>query len=359
MKCLYLGVQGSEKNSGGNVIKKRNVDFLKENYSQFDVHIFNKVKGLKKRVLFSLTNRLLCITEYKNSKVKEYLAKTNYDLIFIDSSQIGFVSKALLKKNNFAVFFHNVEYDYYLDYGKKYKGLKQIASRPFINAIKKNEKRLCKYAKTLITLNERDSERLNCLYNRKADVLWPTSFKDSYNADKEVNIQERYLLFVGMNFFGNTDGLFWFIENCMDSINYRLIIAGGGMDKYKDKYANKNIEFLGFVEDLEALYVNASAVVLPIISGSGMKTKTCEALMYGKKIFGTDEAFIGYNNIDNTSCVRCNSKSEFIDKINNFIQSDEKDTRYYNDIREYYLNNFEESKINKDFKEYFVKKGFI
>jgi len=35
-------------------------------------------------------------------------------------------------------------------------------------------------------------------------------------------------------------------------------------------------------------------VILPIISGSGMKTKTAEALMYGKSIIGIKEAFEGY-----------------------------------------------------------------
>lgn len=35
-------------------------------------------------------------------------------------------------------------------------------------------------------------------------------------------------------------------------------------------------------------------MVMPIFSGSGMKVKTAEALMYGKFLIGTKEAFEGY-----------------------------------------------------------------
>jgi len=63
-------------------------------------------------------------------------------------------------------------------------------------------------------------------------------------------------------------------------------------------------------------------VVLPIISGSGMKTKTCEALMYGKRIFGTDEAFEGYGEVERAECVRCSSADDFVTAINEYLQRD-------------------------------------
>ena len=41
-------------------------------------------------------------------------------------------------------------------------------------------------------------------------------------------------------------------------------------------------------------YRGALAVVAPIRSGSGMKTKVAEALMHGKRVVGLPEAFVGY-----------------------------------------------------------------
>ena len=51
-----------------------------------------------------------------------------------------------------------------------------------------------------------------------------------------------------------------------------------------------------------------------------MKVKTCEALMYGKNIIGTDETFEGYD-IDsyNAGC-RCNTAQEYIDAITEYAK---------------------------------------
>ena len=46
-------------------------------------------------------------------------------------------------------------------------------------------------------------------------------------------------------------------------------------------------------------------MLFPIFEGSGMKLKTCEALMFGKNIIGTPEAFAGYDIDDYTNVGAC------------------------------------------------------
>ena len=53
-------------------------------------------------------------------------------------------------------------------------------------------------------------------------------------------------------------------------------------------------------------------VIAPIFDGSGMKTKVAEALMYGKRIIGTREAFSGYEDIAEEVGWVCNTKEEFV-----------------------------------------------
>ena len=62
-------------------------------------------------------------------------------------------------------------------------------------------------------------------------------------------------------------------------------------------------------------------MVLPIFSGSGMKVKTCESLMYGKNIIGTDEALEGYEIEQGVSAWRCNTAEEFIACIQDFAHT--------------------------------------
>ena len=54
--------------------------------------------------------------------------------------------------------------------------------------------------------------------------------------------------------------------------------------------------------------------------GSGMKSKTAEALMYGKPILGTKEAFEGYDTDPAKVGALCNTATEFIETIGKIQQ---------------------------------------
>lgn len=78
-----------------------------------------------------------------------------------------------------------------------------------------------------------------------------------------------------------------------------------------------NVHFLGRVDDLAPYYLQATAVVAPILSGSGLKTKTVEALRYGKYVIGSAEAFEGIPilNYPGAGC-ECHNTSDYISLIN-------------------------------------------
>ena len=115
-------------------------------------------------------------------------------------------------------------------------------------------------------------------------------------------------------FYANVDGLSWFVEKVLPKVNAKLIVVGAKMDKLSFKN-NEKLEIHGFVEDLGEYYRKCDAVIAPIFEGSGMKTKTTEALMWGKYIIGTDESFCGFA-IDDTVDLKCNTEDDFIKNIN-------------------------------------------
>jgi glycosyltransferase involved in cell wall biosynthesis len=72
-----------------------------------------------------------------------------------------------------------------------------------------------------------------------------------------------------------------------------------------------NVQVVGSVDDLAEWYYRADAVIAPIFEGGGMKVKTAEALMYGRRVFGTGEALVGYEHCGPEVCLRCDSKEEY------------------------------------------------
>jgi glycosyltransferase involved in cell wall biosynthesis len=187
-----------------------------------------------------------------------------------------------------------------------------------------NEQDACRYSNSVIALNRKDSERLTELYSRKADAIVPITMKDNYHDMQEGQMQKcsvgstKEAFFLGSYFAGNIKGLKWFCEEILPEVDVHLTIAGSGMDAFaNDIKITDKITLYSFVDDLTALYESADFVLLPIISGGGMKVKTAESLKFGKYLIGTSEAFEGYDINDEIAAV-CKNKQEFVQKIHEF-----------------------------------------
>lgn len=364
MNVLIIGEDFTKVIIGGTVIRKRNFSALSQiaesvyffplldnygNFQRFFTHFLGKYFIYNKKI-----NRFI-FEHYNNSCPT---------LLFLDGvTQKTFSIDKIKKKYpqiSIIVFFHNCESDHFIQYIlTKIPFCKKLFQKYVtLQRIRKTESYYCSKADKLITLNNRDSQSLNKYYGRAADFIWPTTFSDSFSPDNAKYTNDQYILFIGSDFYGNTDGLFWFIKNCMPHIHIPLKIIGYGMEKYASEYNSSNVEFIGCVDNLAPYITDSTAIVLPIISGSGMKTKTCECLMYGKKIFGTTEAFIGYDKINETSCSCCNTADDFVSKINSFLntinecQNIPNSYKYLPDVRQYFLENYEQKIQEERFNDF-------
>ncbi|WP_026523778.1 glycosyltransferase [Butyrivibrio sp. MB2005] len=351
MKILYYSIEHDDLDHGGSVIRKRNLALLQKLAGEEDVYFYvcqNQKTLLSKGIKYlqALTGCEIGIDKELIRKIKEY------DYVFMDGTTLADFSIRMLQMGRVISFFHNVEYDYWCQLlASQQNIIKKVERWLYKQAIFVYERRITRYSDTLITLNKRDSDRLKKLYGRESDLLLPTSMEDAYRENTlPAEDKEPYLLFIGSDFFGNTEGLFRFCENCMPKINASLIAAGLNMEKHEERFGSDKIHFYGYVDDLTELYQNAAAVVMPIISGSGMKTKTCEAMMYGKVIFGTQESFEGY--LLSEDCILCEDDSAFIDKINAYLESGIRKFSPAN--RNVYLQNYESNIMAERFVKYFT-----
>jgi glycosyltransferase involved in cell wall biosynthesis len=74
----------------------------------------------------------------------------------------------------------------------------------------------------------------------------------------------------------------------------RLIIAGDHPERIPSfAHQPRDVEFTGFVDDLETLYARARIVCCPICNGGGTRLKLIEAAGYGKPIVATPVAVEG------------------------------------------------------------------
>lgn len=353
MRTLFVSRDYSLKRDGGCTVVKRNLLLLKHFFDEvIEMSIpipssFTRLKNIIGRESYGNT-RLL------KSQIRKHLEE-KYDFVFFDSSLYGGYLKLFADRGSkVCCFYHNVEYKYYSD---KYNVSKKLQDKLMVPYIKYNETLSTNFSTYRITLNERDSSDLMNAYGKKADFILPTSFSslDLDLLENAMGKETSYVLFVGSNFFANVEGLEFFFKEVAPYINCRVKIVGNVCDVFKRSQLPSNVVLVGMVDDLLPYYVNASCVIAPIFSGSGLKTKTIEALRYGKKIVGTQESFEGipqrYYSIIGQLCT---TASEFINAVNSL---DEKgcNREVINLFNELYSDNAQE----KRFHSFLRENGFV
>lgn len=254
-------------------------------------------------------------------RVKEICRlSVGYDYVFITNSVLGIVGKCLKAegyKGRIISFFHNVEGIYYNARVSKCLPLRSV----IVGCAARNDRYALEYSDTAVGLCERDNTTLRGLYGRGFDMLAPITLEDNWadgQADRAAMTGRRpRCTFVGSNFPANANGILWFVRNVLPHVDIDLTIVGQNMDRLKEAHAClRGIRVLGSVPDLRPYIEEADFMIYPIFDGSGMKVKTCEALMYGKNILGTTETFEGYD-LEPNRCGRlCNTAEEYIEAIN-------------------------------------------
>ena len=354
--------------SGGEYISKRNymllskvlnvdlVIFNKKDYTNYSKLTIPKAKNKLETFMFMLTNRFGY--NYKNEKkIIDLIYRENYKYIFLDSSLLGELCEKIRKKFpniKIITFFHNIEYNFINERAKVTNKIYYLMS--FFAYM--NEKKSIKYSDKVIVLNLREKEEMKKIYKKNAEYVLPLTFEDKFDEKMIIKHKEINYLFVGSYFYANYEGVLWFILKVLPNVNGTLYIVGKDFEKIKDKLEKyERVKVIGTVKSTSDWYYSIPIVVSPIFSGAGMKTKTAEALMYGKYIFGTTEAFEGYDLDYSKIGGLCNTAAEFINSINvytNYLENEEKPifNKYsYQIFKEKYSHEVSLKKIKEIYEE--------
>jgi glycosyltransferase involved in cell wall biosynthesis len=120
----------------------------------------------------------------------------------------------------------------------------------------------------------------------KTEMFVPEEYVTTFSVIYDrINLDRRptrgTLLFVGNGGHSpNLDAMTWFCNEVMPRVNsaVRLRLVGAN---WPDSLNVKNVDVIGFVDDLHEEYATCSYVVSPIRFGSGVNGKVAEAYCYG------------------------------------------------------------------------------
>lgn len=127
----------------------------------------------------------------------------------------------------------------------------------------------------------------------------------------------------------NEHSILYFLNNIYKQLievnnNVHFNIYGKSpSDKIKNAASKfQNISIKGYVDDLENSIKDSNLLVVPIVAGSGVKTKVLDAMRWGVPIVSSEEGVSGLLNIEESGILVSKSDNDFVYKINSILNDE-------------------------------------
>lgn len=187
--------------------------------------------------------------------------------------------------------------------------------------LKSYEKAAISQADLVFTYSEIDSKKLKALYPFGVFQTGQNGVNAQDIPATEV-VSKGQILFVGsLHYAPNAQGLKWFIDQVFPLLDQSITInvAGAGAPMHLiEEMKKKNIVFHDSPESLESIYQGSTLTIVPILSGSGTRTKILESLAYQRLVISTTKGAEGLNVDESQGVFRADTKEDFSKLINHW-----------------------------------------
>ncbi|RYD57118.1 MAG: glycosyltransferase [Sphingobacteriales bacterium] len=136
------------------------------------------------------------------------------------------------------------------------------------------------------------------------------------------------LLFTGnMDYAPNVDAVVYFTNEVLPLIrakfpNVQFVIAGQRPIKKVQDLANDHVKVTGFIQDLAAVYNEASVVVAPLRFGAGTQNKVLEAMAMGIPVVCSNIGFAGLGIESGEGAIMQTEATAFAESVMQLLSSE-------------------------------------
>lgn len=309
-------------NDGGNIATYNNILHLKKKGHKVDLLSFNTKKHFVdpaplaeivnvhaveidtqvtlKGAAFNLLSRLpYNISRFKNEHftkvLKHVLSQKEFDIIQIEGSYMGIYLKQIRALSSAKVVLraHNIEYRIWDRMSKSESDpLKSMYVKYLKSGIEKFERGIAKQFDGIIPITNVDASFFKEEAPRIPLQVIPAGVNIKDESPAEGALSDSLFMIGNLQWMPNLDSIDWFLENAWKKVksaipNASLHIAGKNPPKRIMDLKLDGLTVHGMVDSAED-FMNAHSIMLvPLLSGSGMRIKIIEGMAASKCIVST------------------------------------------------------------------------
>ncbi len=287
------------------------------------------------------------ISKAFQQELEQCLREEDFDIIQMEGPYLEHYTEYIKGKALLSLRAHNLENRIWALRAKEDKNpLKRLYFQSLSRRIYSLEKKLLKEIDLLLPISDSDAEGFRDMGHTLPTKVCPTGMDmEKYPVNTETG--EIRLFYIGALDWGpNQEGLDWFFNHVWPDIMTRfpdmvLHIAGRNPSHYFTSAPPHNVETEGEVEDAISFYRDHNVMIVPLLSGSGIRIKILEAMAMGKVVIGSSIASAGLGVEDGVHLFVANNADEYL-KI---LQKISKDPRIIEEIghqaRQFVTENFD------------------
>lgn len=291
----------------------------------------------------------------------QYIQSQNFDIIHFEGLYVAKYAFNISQRSNTPLILrqHNIEYKIWETLASNTKAIhKKILFKYFAKQIKQFETRAFDLFDGISTIAKTDE--LVISQNHYLNILTtiPAGIINNANSN-ESKVNSKSVYHIGsMEWIPNQQAMLWFAENVWKLVINKIpdahfYMAGKNMPEEFSKLQTENFHVVGQVEDLKAFTADKSILVVPLMSGSGIRIKTIEGMFAKKAIVSTSIGAKGIDVIHRKHCFIADNAEAFANALIELIQNPELRETIAQNGYQLALSNYDNQSVSKQWLSFY------
>ncbi len=264
-------------------------------------------------------------------KINELITAKIYDIVFLEGLYMAYLVDFIkeLCKCPVVIRAHNVEHRIWQRKLENEKGLKKFYLSSMTSRLKRFEIRHLSRADFLLPITLEDDKVFKELGINVLSYVMPFGIDPT---EEETPLPENIsIAFIGsLDWMPNVEGLLWFVKNVWPQVyekhGTKFYIAGRNASAdFIAKMKNvPGVEVVGEVDDARKFILSHGIMLVPLLSGSGMRVKIIEAMSLKRAIITTNVGIEGIEAESGKHFLSANSIKEWVETIDFLLLNPDK-----------------------------------
>jgi len=259
-------------------------------------------------------------------KLEAVFLREKFDLVILESVFVGGYIETIRKYSQASILLrvHNIEYLIWERLSTQTKNpIKKAVFNYLAASLKRFELSLFNKIDGYMPITEFDhlffKEKFPTL--RSKTIPYTVNLMDYPMQTHTIDEKKITFFHIGsMNWKPNIEGMKWFLENVWRKVaeknpHISLALAGKGNKTVLGNINMKNVLIFDFVENAQQFINTHDIMIVPLLSGSGMRIKIMEGLALGKPIITTAIGAEGIEITDKENIFIANTPEEMVEII--------------------------------------------